>query len=101
MSEPEQVGTVKSAEIDDEGRVVARLQILNGEIMRDMVAYISVPLSGYVVLSPEAKRQLVLGLPGKPVINRTGIALPNFLRGLQESEMSVSSETLFPEAEEK
>jgi len=88
MSEPKQRGIVKSAEIDNEGRIIVRLRVCDDDIVQELTAYIDVPLPAYTILSPEAKRQLVLELPGKPIVNRTGRELSE-LFGVKRSVMSI------------
>jgi len=70
MSTIKDIGVVKSAELDEEGRIVARIRIFDDPVVQELMAYIGMPLSAYTILSSEAKERLVAALPGIPVTGR-------------------------------
>jgi len=71
MSTIKDMGVVTSAELDEEGRIVARIRIFDGRVAQELMAYFGVPLSTHMILSSEAKEQLVAALPGISVTGRS------------------------------
>lgn len=69
-----QIGFVKSAEINEEGRVIAQMVITDSDVADEIGALVSVDLgmslSAHLILSPEAKKQLVLEIPRVPVVDK-------------------------------